>query len=166
MTASWTTPRTWSDNELVTAALINAHVRDNEDYLLNPNDIYVKNTSSTDFTTTSASYVAVDATLSVALTTYGGGVIIGTTFNCDASAGTITFAFDVDGTQHLEFNPVVNPTPGTPDSRGRNVMVVRLPDSVVAAGAHTVSLKWKVSGGGTATIYNDALNTFFWAVER
>lgn len=33
MTATWTTPRTWVDNELVSAALLNAQVRDNEEFL-------------------------------------------------------------------------------------------------------------------------------------
>jgi hypothetical protein len=30
---AWTTPRTWSDGELVTASMMNAHVRDNENAL-------------------------------------------------------------------------------------------------------------------------------------
>lgn len=143
----------------------NTYINDNLLYLLAPNRVYVKNTSATDFTTTSTSYVSVDATLSVSLTTYGGHVLIGTTFNCDLTAGTFPFfAFDVDGTQHLVWQPDVNPTPGSPDYRGRNMMVVLLPSSVIAAGAHTIALKWKV-GSGTLTIYNDASNTFFWAVE-
>lgn len=143
----------------------NTYVNTNLLYLLSPNRIYVKNTSATDFTTTSSTYVAVDATLSASLTTYGGHIKIGATFNCDTTAGTITFAFDVDGTQHLQWNPNTNPIIGSPDYRGRNLMELFLPSSVIAAGAHTIALKWKVSGGGTATIYNDALNTFFWAVE-
>lgn len=165
MTATFTTPRTWSDAELVTAALLNTHIRDNEDYLLTPNTIYVKNTSATDFTTTSTSYVAVDATLSVALTTHGGHLLIGATFNCDLSTvGTITFAFDVDGTQHYQWQANTNAAAGTPEYRGNNRASVLLPASIIAAGAHTVALKWKVSTG-TGTVYNDALNTFFWAVE-
>lgn len=30
---AWTTPRTWTDGELVTAAIMNLHLRDNLDYL-------------------------------------------------------------------------------------------------------------------------------------
>lgn len=30
---TWTTPRDWTDNEVVSAALLNTHVRDNLDYL-------------------------------------------------------------------------------------------------------------------------------------
>lgn len=31
--ASWTSPRTWVDDELVTATLLNTHLRDNQQYL-------------------------------------------------------------------------------------------------------------------------------------
>lgn len=164
MTATWTAPRTWADAELVTAALLNTHIRDNFDYVLNPNVIYVKNTSATDFTTTSTSFVAVDATLSVSITTHGGHLLIGATFNMDATTGTQVLAFDVDGTQHYQWAPNENPTPGSPDYRGNNHHVVLLPSSVISSAAHTVALKWKTSAG-TATMYNDFYNTFFWAVE-
>jgi hypothetical protein len=33
MTATWTAPRTWTNGELVTDTMLNAHVRDNTDYL-------------------------------------------------------------------------------------------------------------------------------------
>lgn len=167
MTATWTTPRTWSDAELVTATLMNSHVRDNEDYLLTPNRIYVKSTSSTDFTSTSASYVAIDASLSVALTTHGGHVLVGAMFNVDISSPSSTFyiAIDVDGTQHCAFFPKTNQAAGTPTGTGTNFVSVLLPSSVVAAGAHTVSLKWKNADGYTMKLYNDAPNMFFWAVE-
>jgi hypothetical protein len=33
MTATWTTPRTWTTGEVVTASMLNAHVRDNLDWL-------------------------------------------------------------------------------------------------------------------------------------
>ncbi len=35
---AWTTPRTWVTGELVTAAIMNTHVRDNEDYLKTETD--------------------------------------------------------------------------------------------------------------------------------
>ena len=34
MTATYTTPRTWVAGEVVTAALMNTHVRDNSDYAI------------------------------------------------------------------------------------------------------------------------------------
>jgi len=35
---AWTTPRTWADAETVNASIMNAHVRDNLDYLYDPGD--------------------------------------------------------------------------------------------------------------------------------
>ena len=38
---AWTTPRTWVAGELVTASIMNTHVRDNLTALLGPQQVYV-----------------------------------------------------------------------------------------------------------------------------
>ncbi len=77
MPAVWTSPKTWATGELVTAALLNTHLRDNLEFLkAPPTTVYVLNESS-DYTTTSTSFVNVDNTkLALALTTNGGDVLI------------------------------------------------------------------------------------------
>lgn len=57
---AWTTPKTWATSELVTAAMLNAHIRDNELILKTSinDDGTLKSTSSvTDATTTNASFL-------------------------------------------------------------------------------------------------------------
>lgn len=41
---AWTTPRTWVAGELVTASIMNTHVRDNENALLGPFQLYISAT--------------------------------------------------------------------------------------------------------------------------
>lgn len=60
---AWTAPRTWSDNEVVGATIMNTHVRDNENYLLSGKVIGQSTfVGSADDTSTSTSFVDVDAT--------------------------------------------------------------------------------------------------------
>ena len=58
---AWTTPRTWVADELVTATIMNTHVRDNLTYLLTSRSNNVA-ASTAQASTSSTSYVAVDGT--------------------------------------------------------------------------------------------------------
>lgn len=74
---AWTTPTTRSTNDLITATAWNADVVDNLLYLASrPSTVDVK--SRSDYTTTSGSWVTVDATnLSLTLGFSGGRALIG-----------------------------------------------------------------------------------------
>lgn len=55
MTAIWTTPKTWSIGELVTADALNEQVRDNPDYMANRPLVGTYQSSGAVYTTTSTS---------------------------------------------------------------------------------------------------------------
>lgn len=95
MTATWTAPRTWTAGELITASIMNTHVRDNLDWLKTP--VAAIDTSSS-VSTTSASLTDVTGS-SITFTTTGlGGVDIywvGT--YSVTSAATMAVALIADG---------------------------------------------------------------------
>ncbi len=89
---AWTTPRTWVVGELVTASLMNAHVRDNLNYLLagRANDVAHDTGSST---TTSTSYTDVDATnLTVTVTPKSSRVLVFCHLILESSGAAIGYA--------------------------------------------------------------------------
>ena len=81
MTAIWTAPRTWNVGELVTAGLLNTHLRDNLEFVKAQIDLPLNHaaaSSATLYSTSSAAWTDVDPTnLSLTLTTSGGTVLLG-----------------------------------------------------------------------------------------
>lgn len=74
MTATWTTPRTWVEGEIVTAALMNEVIRDNLDWLKGRPYIQANDLDGTVYSTTSSTFQ--DTGLSATLTTTGGRVMV------------------------------------------------------------------------------------------
>ena len=73
---AWTSPKTWVAGDPLLAAELNVDVRDNQLFLLNPTESAAEYTGGSP-TTTSATWVDVDATnVKVTLTTVGGTVKI------------------------------------------------------------------------------------------
>lgn len=74
---AWTTPRTWQVDELVTATLMNTHVRDNLNALKAPPSQQIVRDNGARYTTTSTTFVPLDATnLVCTLNTNGGDVLV------------------------------------------------------------------------------------------
>jgi len=74
---AWTAPKTWTVDGVLTAADMNTYVRDNLHYLLSPNKGVIIRNNNGDYSTTSTSWVDVDATnLSLTITTHGGPVLV------------------------------------------------------------------------------------------
>ncbi len=145
---TWTTPRTWVTNELVTADVLNEHVRDNLNALkAPPTASYILGTS---YSTTSTTYVNVDSTnLALTITTTGGDVVVG--FNGAGvmavlgNSGYLTVSMDnvnVAGAYGITF---LTSSAVVPIS-----FAFLLRD--LSPGVHTFRLQWKVSGS-TATLY-------------
>lgn len=161
---AYTTMRDLDTNTLVLASDMDA-IRENIEYLLNPNGGYYKATGG-NYTTTSTSFVDVDATnFNFSITTYGGDLWVGC--NVIVTNGSLTYtAVDVllDGT--LIGN-------GANYGLGRVALAgatYHLPISFaipipVSAGAHTVKLQWSTTGG-TSTMYaSSTAPAIFWARE-
>jgi hypothetical protein len=166
--AAWTTPKTWSTDELVTAAMLNTHIRDNLNALkAPPTDSYVFDDGA-DWTTTSATFADIDATdLAVTITTTGGDVLVHFHGNAQHSGAgeRINFNFSVDGVDHAADDGVIymSGTVIVPVSFTRLV-------TGLSAAAHTFKMRWKTSGA-TATLLagagtaNKDVHGQFWARE-
>jgi hypothetical protein len=140
--------------ELVTAALLNSHLRDNFDFLKTPpTAAYILNETG-DYTTTSTSFANVDGTkLSLAITTAGGDVLVGFCGSILQSAATVFFDVEVDGTRTAGDDGLCVITPSSSTAR-TNATCFKLIQGL-APGLHTFKLQWRVNSG-TATLFAGA----------
>ncbi len=149
---SWTTPRTWTVGQVVGASDLNTDVRDNLNWLLTGRGaIYAR--SAGNYTTTSTSYADVDGTnLSFAIVDAGTKILI--TFNGLISGNqngmTGTFTVSLDGTDQTDLWTYYTTLTG-----GFLYQVTVSHVLTVAAGSHTIKLRWKTNNfaGGTLTLY-------------
>lgn len=174
MTATWTTPATWSNSVLVGATDLNTHVRDNMDYLFTRPRTVSNSNAAADVTTTSTSFTDVDGAgseFTISVATNGGRLMIGFTGSMNISGGSTAYRgyldVDVDGTRlggddglMLFYYPY-----------NGNVSFVVV-TGVLSVATHTVKLQWKTSNAAnTVTCYMGAgtasadLHPQFWAIE-
>ncbi len=150
----WTTPKTWNVDELVTAAMMNTHLRDNMNYLFSPNR--QQKTGNANYSTTSTSFVDVDSSnLSFSLETYGGPVLVWAMVACKVSTSGAYIGLDVevDGTRLGA---------GYSSGLAKFASIYTAPVTIfrvveLSAGTHTFKLQWRVSGG-TGYIYGGSTN--------
>lgn len=148
---AWTTPITFVTGDPLTAAELNANVRDNTQALKSPpTDSYIAR-QGTDYTTASAAFVDVDATnLSLTITTTGGDVLIGFYGTMANSVANQAAGFDV----------FVDAGAGFVAIAGLDGLIAQSNLSTIAiecisfmhlhtlvAGTYTFNLRWKTSGG-------------------
>lgn len=152
---AWTAPRTWVTDEVVTAALLNTHLRDNLIALKDPpSSDYVLNEGADD-TTSSTSFGDVDATnLSLTITTVGGDVFVHFhgSFAGLSSGNFVFLDVDVDGVRHGSDDGIIQAEALSGDMHA--ISFSRLITGLAAA-SHTFKLQWKVSGG-TVTLFSGA----------
>jgi hypothetical protein len=157
MTIIWTTPKTWAAGELVTAAMLNTHIRDNLEYLKTPPAAsYILNESG-DYATTSTSFVNVDGTkLALTIATAGGDVLVGfsgTIINTSGTAGHTFFDVEVDTVRTAGDDGYIAVSPAGAGTRSP-VTFLKLIQGL-SAGSHTFKLQWKVAAG-TASLFSGA----------
>jgi len=157
MPAVWSTPRSWSVGELVSASLLNTHLRDNLEFLKTPpTAAYILNETS-DYTTTSTAFVNVDGTkLALTITTAGGDVLVGFCGSILQSASSVFFDVEVDTVRTAGDDGLMVVTPTTAAQR-LNATFFKLIQGL-SAGVHTFKLQWKVNSG-TATLFAGAGTT-------
>lgn len=168
---TYATPKTWSANEGLTASLLNTYIRDQVLALKSPAHFRCYIDEAADYTTTSTSFVDIDATdLSATVTTGGGKMLLFFTGTVYQSATTARVYLDisVDGTRlGLDDGLTVVRVSSMPSHAG--VAIAAL-SGTLSAGSHTFKLQWKVdsgtggmyAGAGTATA---DLHPTFWGVE-
>jgi hypothetical protein len=146
---AWTTPRTWVASELVTATLLNTHLRDNLNALKSPPTDRAAELAGT-FSTSSTSFVSV-TNAEVEITTTGGKLMIGTVGTLGANTTLVAaISLLIDGTRHG------NTTLGlqrvnVPGASVNGFGFVYL-SSNLAAGNHTVALQVSTSPGSAVSV--------------
>ena len=168
MTAVWTPPRTWNVGELVTAGLLNTHLRDNLEFLKAQVDIpvnFAAAASASQYTTASATYADVDATnLSLSLTTSGGIVLLGfsTLVKHNIAAGEARLDWNIDGGRvgDATFGISLLQAPAS----NVYIPISHIHARALSAGAHTIKLQF-ATGSGVITVGGAAGGTFLWALE-
>jgi len=142
---AWTTPRTWTAGELVTATLLNTHLRDNLNALKALPAQGVNKTADT-WTTSSTSFVSITGA-EMEVTTAGGRLLIGVfgTFSANTTLvaavsllidGTTRIGSATDGLQRIN----------VPGSRVNGFGLTYL-SSALSAANHTVALQVKTTTG-------------------
>lgn len=155
---AWTNPRSWSTNELLTASLLNTHLRDNLLALKNPpTNVFFP---VADYTTSSTTFVDIDPTnLSRTITTTGGDVLIG--FYAPMNISNSSSQYMV----RLLRNGVVIAfvlRSNTATIHPASFLMLNTP---VPAGTWTYKLQWAVTGNGVQ-MYGAGNNTpEFWIRE-
>lgn len=176
---TWTTPRTWQVDELVTADLLNTHLRDNLNALKSPPSQQVVRDNEAAYSTTSTSFVVVDGTnLKITLTTTGGDVLVGFTgtAHADSTSGRqMSFDVQVDGSggwaqdQGYAGGIVTTAIQSTiAQAVGFGPILI----TGLSAGVHTFAVQWRMNAG-TGYLHADADDAdyrneepvIFWARE-
>ena len=162
---AWTAPKTWVVGEPLTAQDLNLHVRDNLLALKAPPTALVKLDETSDYTTTSTAFVAIDSSrLSLSLTTTGGDVMIGFFANILNSTSHTQLDIEFDGVMVGGDNGLIRITAGSGAYQLASLVTLK---QSVSVGTHTICMMWKVVAG-TATLYaGTVLDTHptFWARE-
>jgi len=153
---AWTTARTWVAGELVTASMMNTHVRDNLNALKAPPTDLHNADEGADWSTTSATFTAIDATdLSLSLTTTGGDILVSFCGNFIAAAAAYVYLQVVlDGAGQEADDGLIAAYLDRTTAAGRPLSFTKLIQNV-SAGAHTVLLNWKASTS-TITLFGGA----------
>lgn len=149
MTATWTTPATWTDLQFVTAANLNTHLRDNLDWLKSRP---LNQATMTLQTTTSLSFVEM-ATSSIALTSVGGNILIAANGTVSLTVpGVMYFDLAIDGTRQGDATNglawITTPVANYNDNLG----IVFMTASPPSATSHNYSIYWKVSTGTASSV--------------
>lgn len=148
---SWTTPKTWVANEILTAAELNEQLRDNLTHLEQKPGAFWTG-SLTDTVTGTTSYVTLDSTnLAHTITLDGSSnlrVLVGWRGRSGISAGAGSLAFRVGGTDYEVERD---------DSTGQYAAAITTILGGLSAGSLTVSLRGKVENAShTLTVVSSA----------
>jgi hypothetical protein len=147
----WTTPRTWATGELVTAAQLNQHLRDNLDWLKSP--VWAQHigtgTGNYALTPVTNTWTLIHSDFERSLTSLGGRVLIHAACLVNTTAtGTTGLSLEIDGV--MQGN-----TDGIAAIFGAGTAFLSFVFPVVlSAGPHTIRLMTRVTTAGTVTIYN------------
>jgi len=160
----WTIPATFSPGQVVAASDLNSQLRDNELYLLAGRPMgYVMRQGVADYTTTSTTFVDVDATnLILTLALNGSRVLVVATGTMEAAvAQDMYFDWIVDSTTRAGGS---NGVSQSNNNNQRQTFTALGFFSGLSAGVHTFKLQYRTVGG-TATLHNNGQPLTLFGVE-
>lgn len=141
----------------------NSYVNNNLLYLLTPNQFRVVDTSSS-YNSTSTSYTNVNAALAKSITMHGGHLLVGASgvLSTGNPAIEVNLAVAIDGWYDILIARVGNGISG-----GAVQISILLDASLVPAGAHYISLRFKTTNASYAVTFAGNANPpiHFWGVE-
>jgi hypothetical protein len=166
---SWNTPRTWTPGEVVTASLLNAHLRDNLNALLAGRPLaFVCRTGSADYSTSSTSFVDVDGTnLALTLNLNGSRVLLVATALIAGSLSNSICYLDwaADGSARAGgTNGLIQSAIGTTGANFQAVTALAA-FSGLSPGSHTFTLQYRGNGNGTASVLNNGQAVVLFGLE-
>lgn len=165
----WTSTYTWTAGETVTATKMNEQLRDNMGYVHSGKPIsIITRQGSSDYTTSSATFTAVDTTnLRITLTVTTGRVIVMARghWSHSSSTGQLYADFLLDGgsTKVGGTNGLTQQEMGSIGTASHEFSIFGVFTSL-SSGSHTFDLGWRTSGA-TATMLNNAEPIIFMAYE-
>lgn len=164
MAPIWTAPRSWTTGEIVTASVMNEHVRDNFEFLKQEADTpfnHSISSASSGFSTTSTSFVDIHSSFNDPITTTGAPVLIGLygTWKCTVSGGDCCLDIMIDGARigDATYGVQMVQPPAANAAMPFGWMQVR----TLAAGVHPVKPVWRTSSGTLSLL----LLTNFFVIE-
>lgn len=155
----WTSPRTWTPGEIVTASLLNTHLRDNLNALLSGRPLaFSVRTGTADYSTASTSFVEVDSTnLALTLTLTGTRAIVYATamISGSQSANIAYVDWSVDGGARAGgTNGLAQHALGTTGANFQTLTMLGV-FSGLSPGTHTFRLVYRSNGSGNAIVLNN-----------
>lgn len=143
---TWTTPKTWSTGEALSASDMNTHIRDNLGALKAPPTAVYTCDEVSDYVTSQTTFVDVDASnLTLTITTTGGDVMVGFHGHIYANGGICHLDVEVDGTREGGDDGIT-----VVYSNYRQAVSFTRLITNLDAGTHTFKLQWKVTAGSAA----------------
>ncbi len=167
----WTAPATFTPGQIVTATDLNTNVRDNPLYLFTRPQQTILSNVGTDYTTTSTTFVDIDATnLKITKTLFGTAVLLGFTGSYALNnTATVYWDFDINGTRFASGG--TEGITGTPfSSTLGNLITLVVLVTGLTPGSNTFKIKWRVSAN-TATLFSGVAASGkdflpdFWCIE-
>lgn len=164
MTPIWTAPRSWTTGEIVTASVMNEHVRDNFEFIKQALETPFSHSASSTgsgFSTTSTSFVDIHSSFTDTITTTGAPILIGVcgTWKCTVSGGDCCIDISIDGTRigDATYGVQMMQPPAANAALPFHWTQLR----TIGAGTHTIKPVWRTSTGTLSLL----LLTSFFAIE-
>jgi hypothetical protein len=161
---AWTTPITWATNQLVAASDMNNNVRDNANYLFNGRPQTTKKTAFSTLSTSSTTFVDVDATNLIITHIAGSGrvLLLWTVPVLTPAVGTANASLDIIMDSTTRIGDATYGLTIVPPQFRTSCTVIGLVTGV-SVGSHTFKLQVRAHAGTIVVGENTIAGSLPWA---